>query len=59
MRAGLSGSSRDDLLQRLRGIGFDGLDRSIDARISRLRKKLGHGIVETARGLGYRLGPGT
>ena len=32
--------SRDDLLQELRGIGFDGLDRSIDARISRLRKKL-------------------
>ena len=27
--------SRDDLLQELRGIGFDGLDRSIDARISR------------------------
>jgi two-component system OmpR family response regulator len=26
--------SRDDLLQELRGIGFDGLDRSIDARIS-------------------------
>jgi two-component system OmpR family response regulator len=33
--------SRDDLLQELRGIGFDGLDRSIDARISRLRRKLG------------------
>jgi two-component system OmpR family response regulator len=31
--------SRDDLLQELRGIGFDGLDRSIDARISRLRRK--------------------
>ena len=31
--------SRDDLLQSW-GIGFDGLDRSIDARISRLRKKL-------------------
>ncbi len=27
--------SRDDLLQELRGIGFDGLDRSIDARMSR------------------------
>ena len=25
--------SRDDLLQQLRGIGFDGLNRSIDTRI--------------------------
>ena len=23
---------------------------------SRLRKKLGHAVIETARGLGYRLG---
>ncbi|QWT44879.1 winged helix-turn-helix domain-containing protein [Azospira inquinata] len=50
--------SRDDLLQRLRGIGFDGLDRSIDARISRLRKKLGDdpdnpSRIKTVRGKGY------
>ncbi|HJW04841.1 MAG TPA: winged helix-turn-helix domain-containing protein [Azospira sp.] len=50
--------SRDDLLQRLRGIGFDGLDRSIDARISRLRKKLGDdpenpARIKTVRGKGY------
>lgn len=31
---------RDALLRGLRGIAFDGLDRSIDARISRLRRKL-------------------
>ena len=50
--------SRDDLLQELRGIGFDGLDRSIDARISRLRRKLGDDPenptrIKTVRGTGY------
>lgn len=50
--------SRDDLLQELRGIGFDGLDRSIDARISRLRRKLGDdpenpSRIKTVRGKGY------
>src|SRR6187431_1678220 len=32
--------SRDTLLKELRGYEFDGLDRSIDLRISRIRKKL-------------------
>jgi len=50
--------SRDALLQELRGIGFDGLDRSIDARISRLRKKIGDDPynprrIKTVRGKGY------
>lgn len=50
--------SRDDLLRHLRGIGFDGLDRSIDARISRLRRKLGDfgevpDRIKTIRGKGY------
>ena len=50
--------SRDDLLQELRGIGFDGLDRSIDARISRLRRKLGDDPenptrIKTVRSKGY------
>jgi DNA-binding response OmpR family regulator len=33
--------SRDDLLNSLRGIGYDGMDRTIDMLVSRLRKKLG------------------
>ncbi|MNU00706.1 Transcriptional regulatory protein RstA [compost metagenome] len=42
----------------MRGIGFDGLDRSIDARISRLRKKLDDNPetptrIKTVRGKGY------
>lgn len=32
--------SRDDLLSSLRGFGYDGLDRTIDMLVSRLRKKL-------------------
>lgn len=32
--------SRDELLNNLRGFGYDGLDRTIDMLVSRLRKKL-------------------
>ena len=50
--------SRDDLIGRLRGISYDGLDRSIDSRISRLRRKLGDAPtapvrIQTVRGKGY------
>ncbi len=48
--------SRDDILMHLRGIGYDGTDRSIDLRISRLRKKLGDMNalrIKTVRGKGY------
>ncbi|MBJ6764162.1 response regulator transcription factor [Myxococcaceae bacterium JPH2] len=54
--------SRDDLLAELRGIEHDGLDRSIDMRISKLRRKLGddvppHRLIRTVRGRGYFLAP--
>ena len=50
--------SRDEILGRLRRIDYDGLDRSIDLRISRLRKKLGDDSakpqrIKTVRGSGY------
>lgn len=50
--------SRDDLLKNLRGVSYDGLDRSIDVAISRLRKKLGDDSAEpqklkTVRNRGY------
>ena len=50
--------SRDNLLNTIRGIGYDGLDRSIDIKIGTLRKKLGDngknpkGII-TIRSKGY------
>ena len=31
--------SRDDILKQLRGIEFDGLDRTVDSGISRLRRR--------------------
>jgi DNA-binding response OmpR family regulator len=54
--------SRDDIFHHLRGIEYDGLDRSIDGRISRLRRKLGDTAAEPARiktvwGKGYLLVP--
>ncbi len=50
--------SRDDILLETRGIDYDGLNRSIDLRISRIRKKLGNiskypELIKTVRGRGY------
>ncbi len=50
--------SRDKTLKKVRGIGYNGADRSIDLRISRLRKKLGDDpnqpqLIKTVRGKGY------
>ncbi|WCN09574.1 response regulator [Marinomonas mediterranea] len=52
--------SRDEVVQNLRGFEYDGLDRSIDRRISRLRKKLNDDsinprVIKTIRGKGYLL----
>ncbi len=54
--------SRDDIFHHLRGIDYDGTDRSIDGRISKLRRKLGDTAAEPARiktvwGKGYLLVP--
>jgi len=50
--------SRDTLFRELRGLPFDGLDRSVDVCIARLRKKLGDTNnparrIKTVRGKGY------
>ncbi len=54
--------SRDELFKRIRGIDYDGLDRSIDVRISKIRKKLGDDTgnphkIKTVWGKGYLLSP--
>lgn len=54
--------SRDDIFHHLRGIDYNGTDRSIDGRISKLRRKLGDDANEPARiktvwGKGYLLVP--
>ena len=54
--------SRESLFKNLRGIDYDGLDRSIDGRISKLRKKLDDNAlsptrIKTVWGKGYLLVP--
>ncbi|ASG54840.1 two-component system response regulator RstA [Salmonella bongori] len=53
---------RDALLKTLRGVNYDGLDRSVDVAISRLRKKLQDNAAEpyrikTIRNKGYLFAP--
>ena len=50
--------TRDEILRVVRGISYDGLDRSIDARICRLRRKLQdaggvESMIKTVRLRGY------
>lgn len=54
--------SRTELVSQLRGIDYDGFDRSVDIRISRLRKKLGDSAdtpskIKTVWGRGYLFAP--
>jgi DNA-binding response OmpR family regulator len=51
---------REQLYQELHGVQYDGLDRSIDLRVSRLRKKIGDDPnhprrIKSVRGVGYLL----
>jgi two-component system response regulator RstA len=50
--------SREDIFSALRGIEYDGQDRSIDVRVSRIRPKIGDDsdnpkIIKTVRSKGY------
>ncbi|MFB1034400.1 MAG: winged helix-turn-helix domain-containing protein, partial [Sinobacterium sp.] len=52
--------TRETIVQQIRGFEYDGLDRAIDRRISRLRKKLNDDpthpeLIKTIRGKGYQL----
>jgi DNA-binding response OmpR family regulator len=54
--------SRDEVFRSMRGIDYDGLDRSIDGRVSKLRRKLGDDAaaptrIKTVWGKGYLLVP--
>ncbi len=54
--------SREDIFHHLRGIDYDGLDRSIDGRISKLRRKLDDTAktptrIKTVWGKGYLIVP--
>ncbi|MGN1280682.1 MAG: winged helix-turn-helix domain-containing protein [Succinivibrio sp.] len=48
--------SRDELLNLIWGIDYDGENRTVDVHIRALRAKLGdrEGIIQTVRGIGYK-----
>lgn len=54
--------NRDDLHEKIFRLPYDGIDRSIDLRVSRIRKKLKDNpkdpsIIKTVRNVGYLLTP--
>jgi two-component system response regulator RstA len=52
--------SRDALYEELRGIPYDGVDRSIDMRVSQLRRRIETGKkrwIKTVRAAGYLFAP--
>lgn len=48
--------SKPQLEEKLYAFGAEIESNTIEVHVSRLRKKLGAGVIETERGLGYRLG---
>jgi two-component system catabolic regulation response regulator CreB len=55
--------TRAELIDRVWGDGFAITDRTVDSHVKALRRKLGEaggdaGIIETVRGVGYRVGLG-
>ena len=53
--------TRDALLTKIWGYDFDGETRTVDVHVRTLRQKLGDAgkMIETVRGVGYRIGKGT
>jgi DNA-binding response OmpR family regulator len=47
--------SREQLLSRVWGFDFDGGSNVVDVYVRYLRRKLGADVIETVRGMGYRL----
>lgn len=47
--------SRSDLIEHIYSQDFDRDSNTVEVFIARLRKKLPEGVIETVRGLGYRL----
>jgi DNA-binding response OmpR family regulator len=46
---------RADLLVGVWGPGFVGDDHLVDVHVANLRRKIGEGLIETVRGVGYKL----
>jgi len=52
--------TRDRILSEIWGFRFDGESRTVDVHIRTLRTKLGAcgDLIETVRGVGYKIGGG-
>ena len=50
--------TRQQLLNKIWGYDFDGENRTVDVHVNTLRQKLGPcaGVIETVRGIGYKIG---
>lgn len=48
--------TKAQLEDRLYAFGAEVESNTIEVHVSRLRKKLGHSVIDTVRGIGYRLG---
>ena len=50
--------SREQLIENVWGYAFTGESRTVDVHVRTLRQKLGDGgaLIETVRGVGYRMG---
>ena len=49
--------SRQQLLDRIWGYDYDPSSNVVDVYIGHLRRKIGNNLIETVRGVGYRLRP--
>lgn len=47
--------SRDDILQAVWDYDFTGETRTVDMHVKTLRQKLGEGVIQTVRGVGYKM----
>ena len=45
--------TREQLIDNVWGLDYEGVDRTVDTHIRRLREKIGADIITTRRGLGY------
>ncbi|MEX2534249.1 MAG: response regulator transcription factor, partial [Trueperaceae bacterium] len=46
--------TREEVLERIWGLGYDTPSNLVDVYVKNLRRKLADGLVETVRGVGYR-----
>ena len=48
--------SQGELTEHIYSQGFDRDSNTVEVFVARLRRKLGASLIETVRGLGYRIG---